>query len=205
MTSPRQPCMDLYHLQSGSTTWITILPSHDIHFNEVCCPFPRWSVLVVNRTVYPGVVVTWLNPEAVWHLLEVNWVHYLIAISTGAFQAVLHANNKQRSSHKYRHRKRQITYIYTYIFFLLSPLVQQVVIDHCCQVRIANTCGFFPHSTRDLSGFHAPQSHGICSTYNEPCKYSARVKTIKLTKSQVTRDFSDSSFLHRTLIYKLFD
>lgn len=34
--------------------------NHDIHFNEARCPFPRWSVLVVSCTVYPGVVVTWL-------------------------------------------------------------------------------------------------------------------------------------------------
>lgn len=37
---------------------IITLYNHDIHFNEVCCPFPKWSVLVVSCTVYPGVVVT---------------------------------------------------------------------------------------------------------------------------------------------------
>ena len=41
--------------------------------------------------------LTALNPQAAWHLPEVNWVHYLIAIPTSGFQFLfLHANSKQR-------------------------------------------------------------------------------------------------------------
>ena len=53
--------------------------------------------------------LTALNPRAVWHLPEVNSVHYLIAISTGGLQLVfLLANSKQTSPSV---QARQITYI----------------------------------------------------------------------------------------------
>lgn len=155
MISLWQPYMDLYHLQSGSMTWIISLNNHDIHFNEVCCPFPRWSVLVVNCTVYPGVVVTWLlwTLRLFWHLLEVNWVHYLIAISTSGFRPVfLHANSKQtQAPNKYGHRKRQITYIYVFFSTSTPSSNRSLLSSRSCQ-----SMWVFFFSTGDLTGFHGP-------------------------------------------------
>lgn len=63
--------------------------------------------------------LTALNPQAVWHLLEVNLAHYLIATSTGGFQPHMQTVNRQ-ASNEYRHRRRQITYVY--IFFICTSI-----------------------------------------------------------------------------------
>lgn len=81
------------------------------------------------------------NPQAVWHLLEVNWVHYLIAISTGGFQFVfLHANSKQTTSQQIQAQKKTN---YPHLICFISTSIPSSNRSLLSGIRIANPCVFF--------------------------------------------------------------
>lgn len=124
--------------------WIITLYNHDIHFNEICCPFPWYMVCTccqLHCIPRSCCYLTALNPQAVWHLLEVNWVHYLIAVSTGSFQSGLYSCMQTVNRQTPKEKDKLPTCVYIYFFISTStPTSNRSLLSG---IRTARACSFF--------------------------------------------------------------
>lgn len=72
--------------------------------------------------------LTALKPEAVWHLVEVSWVHYLIAISQ---PVLLHVNIKQTNSKWIQMQKGEQLHTITKIFMQVQECLFFCLVFFC--------------------------------------------------------------------------